>query len=44
MELKVKIKIPQACTDELQELIEKIEELEKEHSCHCTLLEVEIEG
>jgi len=40
MELKVKIKLSNVT--ELKETIIKINEIEKEYSCNCTLLETEI--
>lgn len=40
MELRVKAHLGNASL--LEGLVEEIREIEKEHSCNCTLLEVEI--
>ncbi len=39
MELKIKTKIGE--NSEIKEIIKLIQEIEKEYSCHCTLLEIE---
>lgn len=48
MELKVKITITRSSSSEWQskiisDLVKVIQEIEKEYSCNCTLLEVEID-
>ncbi|WHH58279.1 hypothetical protein [Petroclostridium sp. X23] len=40
MELKVKLRLRTG--EDMEELIKMIEKIEKEHSCNCTLLEIEI--
>jgi len=40
VELKIKVKI--GAPSEIKELIDLIKQIEKEYSCNCTLLEVEI--
>lgn len=39
MELKIKVKSVAFC--EVEKIITIVREIEKEHSCHCTLLEIE---
>lgn len=40
MEIKIKIKLP--ALEDFKKAISIIKEVEKEHSCNCTLLDVEI--
>lgn len=40
MEIRIKIKVNEP--KEIEEVIKKVKEIEKEHSCSCTLLEVEV--
>ena len=40
MEIKIKVRV--ATTAEMEEIIKRIKTIEKEYSCTCTLLEVEI--
>lgn len=40
--MEIKIKVRAATTAEIEELIKRINTIEKEYSCACTLLEVEI--
>ena len=39
MELKIKVKVNEI--KEIKEVVEMVESIEKEHSCNCTLLEIE---
>lgn len=39
--MELRIKINKAVFSEIEEVIKKIKEIEKEHSCNCTLLEIE---
>lgn len=39
MELKIKVHLE--CITEISAIIEEIRKIEKEYSCHCTLLEIE---
>lgn len=41
MEIKIKIKIWEPC--QIKEVIELIKKIEKEYSCNCTLLEMDID-
>ncbi|WP_275540608.1 hypothetical protein [Vallitalea guaymasensis] len=40
--MKIKIKISVSTVAELENAVKEIRKIEKEHNCHCTLLEVEI--
>jgi len=38
--LKIKIKLKEF--EQIQKIVKSVKEIEKEHSCHCTLIDIEI--
>lgn len=42
--INISIKIKPCTLSEVREILETIRKIEKEHSCNCTLLEVEVQN